>query len=190
MGRLIFAMNASLDGYVCDERGGFAWSEPSEEVHTYFNGLTARTGTLLYGRRIYEVMAVWETLGDEPDAPPVVREFADAWRRADKIVYSTTLTAPAAANTWLARAFDPEQIRELKDFGEHDIGIAGPTLAAHALRAGLVDEVQVMTLPVLVGGGTRMFPDRLRLDLDLLETRVFDTGAMLVRYQVKGGREG
>ncbi len=184
MARLVYAINCSLDGYIDDERGRFDWSEPDVELHDHFAELTRRTGTLLYGRRMHEVMRVWEDFRQEPGLDPHMRAFADAWCSTDKIVYSSTLDDPGIPRARIVRRFDPDEVRALKKSAEADLGIAGATLAAHALRAGLVDEVQLAVAPVIVGGGTRALPDGLRLDLRLLEERRFPAGAVLLRYAV------
>ena len=181
MGRLIATDIASLDGYINDEQGLFDWAEPDVEVHSFVNDLERSFGTLLYGRRLYEVMRYWETA----EGPAVEREYAEAWRDADKIVYSTTLTEPSTSRTRIERTFDPEAVRKLKETTDRDLASGGPTLAAHAFRAGLVDELRVFLSPVLVGGGTRFSPDRHRVDLTLSEQRHFGNGVVYLRYQVK-----
>jgi dihydrofolate reductase len=160
MGKLIYSAIASLDGYVADEQGKFDWGEPDEEVHTFFNDLERPVGTYLYGRRLFEVMLAWENL-DLADQPPFIQDFAEIWRAADKIVYSKTLEAVSSAKTRIERDFDPEAVRELKATAGRDLAVGGPELAAHAFRAGLVDECRLVdechffVAPVVVGGGNR-----------------------------------
>ncbi|WP_062518503.1 dihydrofolate reductase family protein [Demequina gelatinilytica] len=185
MGRLIYAFNCSLDGYINDADGAFDWSVPDEELHDHFAGLALSAPTLLYGRRIYETMRVWEDMRGDPDQPRAMQDYAEAWCAAEKIVYSTTLEDPGYPRTRIERGFAPAEVAALKEASPTDLSIAGAELAAHALRAGLVDELQLAIAPVVVGGGTRMLPDDLRLDLELLEHRRFPAGALLVRYQVK-----
>ncbi|MDN4476419.1 dihydrofolate reductase family protein [Demequina sp. SYSU T00192] len=185
MGRLIYAMNCSLDGYVNDANGEFGWSEPDVELHDYFTELTRRTGTFLYGRRIHEVMRVWEDFRKEPDLEPHMRAYADAWCAVDKIVYSSGLDDPGIPRARVARRFDADEVRALKESSELDLSVAGPTLAAAALRAGLVDEVQLAFAPVVIGGGTPVFPEGLRVDLELVAERRFPAGAVLVTYRVR-----
>jgi len=139
-------------------------------------------GTHLYGRRMYETMAVWETM-DVSAEPEVMRDYAGIWRAADKVVYSRTLAAPSTPRTRIERAFDPEAVRRMKRTAGRDISVGGPGLAAHALRAGIVDEIQLFLVPAVVGGGTRALPDGLRADLDLLDERRFAGGAVYLRYQ-------
>jgi dihydrofolate reductase len=180
--RLIFSAIASLDGYTADEAGKFDWAAPDAELHAFVNDLERGVGTHLYGRRMYETMAVWETM-DVSAEPDVMRDYAGIWRAADKVVYSRTLAAVATPKTRIEREFDPEAVRRMKETAERDISVGGPGLAAHALRAGVVDEIQLVLVPVVVGGGTRALPDGLRADLDLLDERRFASGAVYLRYQ-------
>ena len=183
MGKLTYSAIASLDGYVADEAGKFDWAEPDEEVHRLVNDLERPVGTYLYGRRMYEVMAYWETAHALPDQPPFVRDFAEIWQGADKIVYSKTLETAATAKTRIERDFDPETVRQLKASAERDITVGGPDLAAQAFKAGLVDELQLFVAPVVVGGGKRSLPDHVRLKLELLDERRFGSGVVYLRYR-------
>jgi dihydrofolate reductase len=176
MGRVVYSAIASLDGYVNDERGNFDWAAPDAEVHAFVNDLERPIGTHLYGRRMYETLAVWETLEDDH---PQMRDFAQIWRGADKIVYSRTLTEVASARTRIERDFDPESVRRIAG----DISIGGPTLAAQAFAAGLVDEVHLFLHPVAVGGGTPALPRDARLDLELLDHRRFASGVVHLHYR-------
>jgi dihydrofolate reductase len=180
--RLIYPTIASLDGYVADRDGNFDWAEPDEEVHTFVNDLERSAGTHLYGRRMYEVMAVWETI-DLADQPPSMRDYAEIWRAADKIVYSRTLERVSSARTRIERDFDPEAVRRLKESAERAVLVGGPTLAAHAIAAGLVDEWHLFVAPVVVGGGTRNLPDDVRLNLELMDERRFANGVVYLRYR-------
>jgi dihydrofolate reductase len=183
MARLVYAALASLDGSVADEDGRFDWAEPDAEVHAFVNDLERSLGTYLYGRRMYEVMVWWETL-DLGDTPPHIRDYAEVWRDADKIVYSRTLPTVASERTRLEREFDPEAVRRLKASADRDLAIGGPGLAAHALAAGLVDELHLLLVPHVVGGGTRVFPDGVQLPLELLNERRFGNGTVYLRYRV------
>ena len=183
MARLIYAVNMSLDGYIADRDGNFDWSEPSEAVHQFFNDLLRSVGTHLYGRRMYETMVYWETV--PADAPPIASEFAELWRDADKVVYSTTLEEVSSARTRLERQFDIAAVRAMKAAAPRDLMIGGAGLAAEAIRAGLVDDYHLMVLPVIVGGGTRALPDDARLDLELVEERRFDSGTVLLHYRAR-----
>ena len=177
---LIYSMIASLDGYVEDESGNFDWAAPDEEVHAFVNELERPIGTFLYGRRMYETMVAWETMDDEH---PVMRDFAELWRAADKIVYSRSLESASSARTRIERDFDADAVRQLKEAAQADIGIGGPELAGQAIAAGLVDECHLILVPVLVGGGKRAFPDGVRVDLELLDERSFAGGAVYLRYR-------
>jgi dihydrofolate reductase len=182
MAKLIYSTIASLDGYVADADGKFEWAAPDEEVHGFVNDLERAVGTYLYGRRMYETMAVWETMDAEPDLAPAMADFTRIWRAADKVVYSTTLEEVSGARTRIERAFDPEAVRRLKATADRDITIGGPGLAGQAIAAGLVDELQLLIAPAVVGGGTRSLPDGVRLDLELLEQRRFAGGVAFLRY--------
>jgi dihydrofolate reductase len=175
---------ASLDGYVADEQGTWDWAAPDEQVHELVNELQRPVGTHLYGRRMYEVLVAWETLslGDQPS---FIRDYAEIWRSADKVVYSSTLEAVSSARTRIERSFEPEIVREMKATADRDLWIGGPNLAAQALRAGLVDEVSLFLAPVIVGGGTPALPDGVRVDLELMDERRFDNGFVYVRYRVE-----
>ena len=185
MAKLIYSALTSLDGYVADEDGNFDWAEPDEEVHTFINDLERPVGTYLFGRRMYEVMAWWETVDTLADQPPVVRDFAELWRAADKIVYSKTLEAASSARTRIERDFDPEAVRQMKGSVGRDLAVGGPDLAAHAFKAGLVDEVHLFAAPIVVGGGKRSLPNDVRLQLDLLDERLFGSGMAYLRYRAK-----
>jgi dihydrofolate reductase len=184
MAKLIYSAIASLDGYVEDEQGGFGWAKPDEEVHAFANELERPLGTCLYGRRMYETMAFWENNGAEPEQPAPMREYAAIWRAAEKVVYSRTLAQPASARTRIEREFDPEAVRQLKREAERDLGIGGPNLAGQALAAGLVDELQLILVPVAVGGGKPALPTEAPLRLELEEQRRFGNGTVFLRYRV------
>jgi dihydrofolate reductase len=182
MAKLIYSSIASLDGYIADEDGNFDWAEPDEDVHTLVNDLARPVGTFLLGRRMYEVLVAWETMGTA-EQPPFIRDFAEIWRAADKIVYSTSLDTVSSARTRIERAFDPEAVRQLKGTAERDLLVGGPGLAAHAISAGLVDECHLFVVPVVVGGGTRFLPNDVRLRLELLDERRFGNGTVHLRYR-------
>ena len=183
MGRLIYSTLASLDGFTADADGNFDWAAPDEEVHAYVNELERPVGTYLYGRRMYEVMAPWDTL-PLTDEPRVMRDFAEIWRAADKVVHSRTLAEVSTARTRLERQFDPAAVRQLKTAAERDITIGGPELAAQAVEAGLVDELQFFLAPVIVGVGKHLLPTTAELRLDLHEQRRFGNGTVYLRYAV------
>ncbi|MDQ0894003.1 dihydrofolate reductase family protein [Agromyces ramosus] len=183
MAKLICTGIASLDGYIADERGGFDWSAPDAEVHAFVNDRDRSVGTYLLGRRMYEVLRVWDDLADDPSISEVERDFAAVWLDADKIVYSATLDEVSTARTRLERRFDAAAVERLRAEADRDLSIAGPTLAAQAIKAGLVDEFQLYVNPVIVGGGTSFLPDGVRLDLELLEEHRFGNGVVFVRYR-------
>jgi dihydrofolate reductase len=185
MAKLIYSALASLDGYTADEDGNFDWAEPDEEVHRFVNDLERPVGTYLYGRRMYEVMAPWETDPTIPDQSPAMRDFAELWQAADKVVYSRTLAAPATARTRIERDFDPEAVRQLKAAAGRDLAVGGPQLAAQAFKAGLVDECHLFLAPMVVGAGNQALPDHLRLRLELLDERRFGNGMVFLRYQTR-----
>ncbi len=184
MGSLVYTAIGTLDGYVADVGSNFDWAAPDEQVHAFLNDLERKVGTYLYGRRMYEVMFAWESEDIATGQPPVVADYAGIWRAAEKIVYSTTLERVRSTRTRLERAFDPDEVRRLKVLSESDVSVGGPTLAAEALRAGLVDECRLFLAPVVVGGGIPVFPDRLRVNLELLDERRFAGGMVYLRYRV------
>ncbi len=185
MAKLIYSAIASLDGYVADEDGNFEWAVPDEEVHTFINDLNRPVGTYLYGRRMYETMAGWETDPMLADQSPLMRDFAEIWRAADKIVYSKTLEAASTARTRIERDFDPEAVRQMKALAGRDLIVGGPELAAQAFKAGLVDEYHLFVVPMVVGGGKRSLPNDVRLQLELVDERRFGNGMVFLDYRTR-----
>ena len=185
MAKLIYVMNTSLDGYVADEDGKFDWGTPGEEYYAFLNDLLRPVGTYLYGRRLYELMAVWETDPAAAAQSPGTRAFAQLWQAADKVVYSRTLQAASTTRTRIERDFDPQAVRHLKAAAERDLTVGGPTLGAQAIGAGLVDEVHLFVWPVVVGGGKPFLPDRVRLQLELLDARRFGNSVVYLRYRTR-----
>jgi dihydrofolate reductase len=181
MAKLIYTAIMSLDGYVADEDGNFDWAEPDPEVHAFVNDLERRIGTYLYGRRLYEVMVAWETITDEQ---PFIKDYAEIWRAADKIVYSRTLERVSSERTRIEPSFDPDAVRHMKGAADRDISVGGPGLAAQALRAGLVDEIHLFLAPIVVGGGNRALPDDARVPLELLDERRFGGGVVHLHYRM------
>ena len=184
MGKLIYAINTSLDGFTEDVTGSFDWSEPDEDLHKMYNDLMHGVGVQLLGRRMYETMAVWETDPSFFEESEVLSDFAAAWQDSDKLVYSTTLTDPVTRRTRIVPAFDAEEVRALKEASSADLLVGGPGLAAHALRAGVVDELRVLHFPVTVGAGKPAFPTDLHMDLELIDERRFGNGTVHVAYRV------
>lgn len=185
MGRLIYSMLVSQDGYVADAEGDFGWGEPDEEVLAEINRELSGVGTYLYGRRIYELMSVWETDPSLAESSPENARFADIWQQTDKVVYSRTLDEVATSRTRLVREFDPVEVRRMKSDTDRDLSINGPTLAAEAFRHGLVDRVSVLLCPQTLGGGLAFWPPR-RLSLRLHRVERFDSGVVALGYDVVG----
>jgi dihydrofolate reductase len=184
MAKLIYSAIASLDGYVEDAQGTFAWAAPDEEVHGFVNDLERSAGTYLYGRRMYETMVYWETAGQGPDDTATTRDYAEIWRAAEKIVYSRTLQTASTARTRLERDFDPAAVRQLKETSSSDLTIGGAELAGQAIAAGLVDECQLLLCPIIVGGGKSALPDDVQVRLELRDERRFAGGVVFLRYGV------
>jgi dihydrofolate reductase len=183
MAKLIYSAIGSLDGYVEDASGKFDWAAPDEEVHAFVNELERPIGTYLYGRRMYETMVFWETVDPDGDFPAVGREWAAIWQAAEKVVYSRTLEAVSSARTRIERELDPDAVERMKQSSASDISIGGAELAGQAIAAGLVDELQLLLVPVLVGGGKRALPNDVRAQLELVDDRRFQSGAVFLRYR-------
>ena len=185
MAKLTYATNVSLDGFIEDEHGSFDWTEPSDDVFAFITDLLRTVGTHLYGRRHYEAMAIWETEPAFAAQSELKADFAHVWQAADKVVYSTTLDAVSTGRTRLERRFDPDSVRELKAAASGDLLIGGANLAAHAFRAGLVDECHLFVHPVVVGRGKPSLPTDVRVNLELLDERRFDSGIVYLRHRIK-----
>ena len=184
MARLIYASNMSLDGCTEDERGGFDWAPPDDDVFAFITDLMRSAGTYLYGRRMYETMAVWETDSALAAQSDLMADYASAWQAADKVVYSSTLAATSTANTQLERQFEPRAVQDLKAAASRDLIVGGPNLAAQALAAGLVDELRLFVWPVVLGGRNPALPTGARADLELLDEHRFRNGVVHLRYGV------
>jgi dihydrofolate reductase len=183
--KLIYAALMSLDGYIEDADGGFAWAEPDAEVHEFANDLERDIGTHLYGRRMYETMAVWQSVGDAPDVHPAESAYAEVWRGLDKVVYSRTLDGVWTPRTRLERTFDPDAVRRMKEAPDRDLSVGGPGLAQHAFQAGLVDEVHLFVFPVVVGGGKPGLPQGVHLELELVDQRRFGSGVVHLHHRAR-----
>lgn len=181
MAKLIYTAIASLDGYVEDAQGGFEWAAPDEEVHAFVNALERPVGTYLYGRRMYDTMAYWETVGSGGDSP-AGREYEEIWRAAEKVVYSRTLSTVSTGRTKLEPEFDPASIQRLKESSARDLTVGGAELAGLAFTAALVDECHLFLNPVLVGGGKKCFPDGVHAQLELVDQRRFRSGVVHLHY--------
>jgi dihydrofolate reductase len=184
MGTLVYLTNVSLDGCIEDADGALDWAPPDDDVFAATTALLAPVGTFLYGRRLYEMMAPWETDPALAAQSDLTADFARAWRAADKVVYSTTLTAVPTAATRVEDRFDPDAVRALKADTTGDLTIGGANLAARAFEAGLVDECRLLVWPVILGGGTPAFPAGVRVDLELLDEQRFGNGVVYLRYRV------
>jgi dihydrofolate reductase len=185
MAKLIYSAIASLDGYIADEDGNFDWAVPDEEVHAFINDLDRPLGTYLYGRRMYETMVGWETDHTLAEQSPVMRDFAQIWQAAEKLVYSRTLEAVSTARTRIERDFEPDAVRQMKASAQRDMIVGGADLAAHAFRARLVDECHLFVVPIVVGGGKRSLPDDVRVELELLDERRFGGGVVYLHYRTR-----
>jgi dihydrofolate reductase len=185
VGKLIYGFNTSLDGYIEDAAGTLDWSVPDEELHGFWNEFEASIGTHLYGRKLYETMRYWETAHEEPGQSDYALEYARIWQAIENVVYSTTLREPPTARTRIERAFDAAAVARLKAESVADLSIGGAELAAHAIRAGLVDEYHVVVAPVILGGGKPWLPDGVRLDLELIDERRFGNGSVYLAYAAR-----
>jgi dihydrofolate reductase len=183
MANLVYAAITSLDGYTADGQGNFDWAAPDAEVHTFINDLERGIGTYLYGRRMYETMVYWETFEAAGDVPAFAWDYAELWRAAAKVVYSSTLEVVTSARTRIERTFDPTAVLRLKETAGHDIAVGGPNLASQAIEAGLVDEVHLFLKPVTVGGGTPALPAHFRSNLELLGVDRFVSGFVHLHYR-------
>jgi dihydrofolate reductase len=184
VGKLIYSAITSLDGYVEDEDGKFDWAAPDEEVFAFVNDLERPIGTYLYGRRMYETMAGWETDEFIGDRQPVMVDFAEIWRAADKVVFSRTLESVSSARTRIEATFDPQMIQKMKISAKRDLTVAGAELASLAFGAGLIDECHLVLNPILVGGGKRALPSGVRSQLELLDEGRFVNGVVHLHYRV------
>ena len=185
MAKLIYFMPTSLDGFIAGETDSMDWSVPDEEIYAFINDLHRPIGTYLYGRKNYETMAGWETPDVIPGGTPAMMDFAQIWQAADKIVYSKSLETVSTPKTRLEREFEPQVVRSLKAQLPHDISVAGPNLAAQAIRAGLVDEIYLLVVPMILGGGKRVLPSSVDVKLDLLDERRFGNGWVYLRYRTR-----
>ncbi|MBZ0318039.1 MAG: dihydrofolate reductase family protein [Anaerolineae bacterium] len=185
MSKLIYFMPMSLDGFIAGETDSLDWSVPDEEVMAFINDRHRPIGTYLYGRKNYEVMTVWETPDVIPSLTPAMMDFARIWQAADKLVYSKSLETVSTTKTRLEREFDPQAVRDLKAQLPHDISVAGPNLAAQAIRAGLVDEYQLLVVPTMLGGGKRVLPSNVDIKLDLLDERRVGNGWVYLHYRTR-----
>lgn len=184
MADLIYTVNVSLDGFIEDDRGSFDFSAPDDDVFAFITGLERSAGTYLYGRRMYETMAVWETDPGLRAESDLMADFANMWQAADKVVYSTTLEGVATAKTRLERSFDADAVRTMKASASGHLTVGGADLARQAFEAGLVDECRLFICPVLVGGGKAALPRDVRVELELIDEHRFSSGVIYLRYRI------
>lgn len=185
MGKLIYAMSISLDGYFVDESGKFDWSMPDEEVHSFINDLERGVEIQLLGHRFYDVLKVWEKIYSDQSMPSYIHDYASIWTAAGKVVYSKTLHTPETTRTQIRSSFDVREVLQFKESTRTHISIGGAELAAQALTVGLVDEIHFFISPVIVGAGRRALPERLNLNLELMAQREFTNGTAYLGYRVK-----
>ena len=185
MAKLIYATPTSLDGYIADENGSPDWAAPDEEGFAFITDLLRPIGLYLYGRKMYDTMAIWETPDAIPGLTSAMLDFARIWQAADKIVYSKSLETVSTPKARLEREFDPQAVRNLKTQSPHDVSVAGPNLAAQAIRAGFVDEYHLLVVPMMRGGGKRVLPSDVCVKLDLLDERRFANGMVHLRYHTR-----
>ena len=185
MRRVTYSMSMSLDGYIVGPDGGFDWTVPDPEVFRFWIDEIREVGVHLLGRRLYETMLYWETTDHDPPLDDAELEWAALWQPLPKVVFSTTLSAVQGAARLASGSVGEEIARLRAEPGDGDIAIGGATLAAAAAALDLIDEYRVMVYPVLVGGGTPFFArDERRVDLELVETRAFDSSVVYLRYRV------
>ena len=183
MVKLIYASNVSLDGYTEDAHGAVDWAPPDDDVFAFITDLMGSAGTYLYGRRMYESMAVWETEPALAEQSDLMGAFAHTWQAADKVVYSTTLADVWTTKTRLERNFDPDAVRDLKAAATTDLLVGGPNLAAQAMKAGLVDECHLIVWPVVLGGRKPALQTDTRVDLEFVDEHRFGNGVVRLRYR-------
>ena len=183
MGRVRYTAITSLDGYVTDAHGSFVWATPDEVTHRAINELESGVGTVVYGRRMYEVMRFWATAPEPDETSQAVREFAAMWQAADKLVVSRTLPDAPTPNTTLLRELSPTAMVQRARASDRDLSIAGPTIAAASLRAGAVDDLHAIVVPHVVGGGLPWLPADLTMELELVTVRELGSGVVHLHYR-------
>jgi dihydrofolate reductase len=186
MRRLTFAMNVTLDGYIAAPGDDLGWSVPCDELFQWWSDRVGATGLALYGRKIWEGMSShWPTVDQQPGATPAEIAFARRWKDMPKVVFSST-TRTVDWNTRLVTGDTVAEITRLKAEDGGPMDMCGATLAAAAMRAGLIDEYVLATAPVLVGGGTPFFTTLDKwVNLTLVETRTFPNGVLVTRYETR-----
>lgn len=189
MGKLIYLITTSLDGYVADKDGKFDWGMPTEQVHNFVNDTLRNVGTFLMGSKLYQTMKVWDDIPEEGTSGPYMdgpsqsmNDFSRIWRDANKIVYSNSLTELTIANATIELSFDPNGIQKVVAKSDKDYGIGGPNLAGQAIKAGIVDEIHQIIAPIMIGGGNFWLPKDVNLKLKLVDMRKFENGFVHLQY--------
>jgi len=189
MGKLIYLFTTSLDGYVADKNGHFGWSKPTEEVHSFVNDILRNVGTIMMGRNLYETMKVWDDIptegtGGVMDGPsPAMNDYSKIWHAAKKVVYSTTLNEVAIANAKIERSFDAAAVKDIVARSDKDFDIGGPHLAAHAIKANIIDDYHQIIVPLILGEGNFWLPGCNRNKLELVDMRKFENGFVHLHYK-------
>jgi dihydrofolate reductase len=184
MGKLIYAALTSLDGYISDEKGGFGWAEPREDVHSYVNKLELDNGTLLLGKNMYETLVVWEDFPDIENQPDYIKEYQSAWKKMAKVVYSTSLKEVTTLNTILKREFDKKEIEKIKRHETRNIGIGGANIASQALAFSLIDEVYQFLFPIMIGSGKKWLSTAKPWNFECVESKNFLNGVVMLHYKI------
>jgi dihydrofolate reductase len=183
MSKLTYSLITSLDGYMAPADKNGIWAMPDKEVEVFMGDLDRSIGTYLYGRKMYETMIEWDTMNLE-NTSNVIRDRVQAWKAADKIVYSKTCKEVSSTQTVLKTNFEPEAIKRLKQNSTSDLNIGGPHIAAEAIKAGLVDEYHQLIAPVVIGAGTAWLPDNVHINLELVDQKRFSNGFIYLYYRV------
>jgi dihydrofolate reductase len=190
MGKLIYLITTSLDGYAADKNGKFDWAMPSEEVHSFVNDSLRDVGTILMGSKLYETMKVWDDIPTEGVSGPYMdgpsqsmNDFAKIWKAANKIVYSTTLSEVSIENAKIEKSFDPNAVKKMVADSDKDVDIGGPHLAAAAIKANIIDEYHQIIVPLILGRGNHWLPGGNNNKLELTDMRKFKNGFVHLQYR-------
>lgn len=184
MGKLIYLVTTSVDGYFEDEKGKFDWTTPSEEVLEFVDSVLSNVGTFLLGRRMFETLRIWETIPVDGSNEGMNR-FAKIWKEANKIVYSNSFENVTTANTKIEHAFKPEELNKYINKSDKDFNIGGPQLASQAIKAGIIDEFHQIINPIILGGGSCWLPKEYQAGLELVELNKFKNGCVHIEYKLK-----
>ncbi|KXK16240.1 MAG: bifunctional deaminase-reductase domain protein [Chloroflexi bacterium OLB14] len=182
MGKLIYTAITSLDGYVADKNENFDWAMPSEEVHAFVNDIVRNVGTSLIGRKMYEIMKVWDDIPTDGDSE-AMNDYAKIWRTSRKIIYSASLSDLTIANATIERSFNPNSVKKIIAESAKDFDIGGPHLASEAIKANIVDVYHQIIVPVIIGDGNHWLPKDVKLNLELTDVRKFENGFVYLQYR-------